>query len=87
MMSEQPPPRDPMMRERPLQAQVEAMMGRHVTPALGEVVGQTEMAVQEAAEELRHRLESLSGTVRAQPITALLLAALAGFIVARLRER
>jgi hypothetical protein len=87
MMSEQPPPRDPMMRERPLQAQVEAMMDRHVTPALGEVVGQTEMAVQEAAEELRHRLESLSGTVRAQPITALLLAALAGFIVARLRER
>lgn len=81
------PQRDPVLGDRPAQAQVEEVMDRHVTPALGEVVGQVEMVLQDAAEELRHRLERLSETVRAQPLTALALAALAGFVVARLTER
>lgn len=85
MMSE--PQRDPVLGDRPVQAQVEDVMDRHVTPALGEVVGQAEMALQEAGEELRHQLERLSETVRTQPLTSLALAALAGFVFARLTER
>lgn len=85
-MTSEPQP-DPVLGGRPAQAQVEEVMGRHVTPALGEVVGQAEMVLQDAAEELRHRLEQLSETVRAQPLTALAVAAMAGFVVGRLTER
>ncbi len=81
------PQRDPMPGDRPVQAQVEEVMDRHVTPALGEVVGQVEFVVQEAGEELRHQLQRLAETVRAQPLTAIALAALAGFVFARLTER
>lgn len=81
------PQRDPVLGDRPVQAQVEEAMDRHVTPALGEVVGQAEMVLQEAAEELRHQLERLSETVRAQPLTSLAVAVMAGFVVARLTER
>lgn len=87
MMSEQHPPRDTVMGARPMQAQVEDVMHRRVTPALGEVVGQAEMAVQQAGEELRQKLQHLAETVRTQPFTSLALAAVAGFVVARLRER
>lgn len=78
---------DPGPGDRPMQAQVEDVMDRHVTPALGEMVGQAELALQEATEELHHQLGRLSETVRAQPLTALAIAALAGFVFARLTER
>jgi ElaB/YqjD/DUF883 family membrane-anchored ribosome-binding protein len=85
MMSD--PQRDPVTGDRPVQAQVEEVMDRHVTPALGEVVGQAEMVLQDGVEELRHQLERLSETVRAQPLTSIAIAALTGFVLARLTER
>lgn len=87
MMSEQQTPRASVAGDRPVQAQLQEVMDRHVTPALGEVVGQAEVVLQEAGEEVRHQLERLSETVRTQPLTSLALAAVAGFVFARLTER
>jgi hypothetical protein len=71
----------------PLREQVEALMNRCVTPTLGEAAGQAEAALQDAGAELRAQAARLAGTVRAQPLTAIGLAALAGFMAARLSRR
>lgn len=72
---------------RSMREQVEDVMNRHVTPALGEAADQTEAALRDAAEELRAQLARLTQSVRRQPLTAIALAALAGFVIARLTER
>lgn len=73
--------------DRPMQMQVEQVMDRRVTPAIGEVVGQAEVALQGATEEVRQQLQRLSQSVQAQPLAAIGLAALAGFVLARMTER
>jgi ElaB/YqjD/DUF883 family membrane-anchored ribosome-binding protein len=70
-----------------MQAEVEQVMNQRVTPAVGEIVGQAEVVLQEMSEELRQQLQRLSQSVQAQPLTAIGLAALAGFVLARMTER
>lgn len=72
---------------RSMREQVENVMNRHVTPALGEAASQTEAALRDAAEELRLQRDRITQSVRRQPLTAIALAALAGFVAARLTDR
>lgn len=71
----------------PFQAQVEDVMNRCVTPALSQVAGQAEAAVQDANAEMRDHARRLAEAVQEQPLTAIGLAAVAGFVVARLMGR
>lgn len=71
----------------PLQSQVENVMNRCVTPALGQAAGQAEAAIQDASEEMRQHAKRLAEAVRDQPLTSIGMAALAGFVVARLMGR
>ncbi|MBX9750574.1 MAG: hypothetical protein K5Q68_13395 [Roseococcus sp.] len=91
MMPETNPPAPPASPARPgtppLRDQVEAVMNNHVTPALGEVVGQAEATLQDASMELRAQAERLAVAVRGQPLTSIGLAALGGFVLARLSGR
>ncbi len=70
-----------------LRAQVENAMNRHVTPVLGQAAGQAEAVLQEAREEIRLQTERLTLAVQGKPLTAIGLAALAGFVMARLMGR
>lgn len=69
------------------QAQVEDVMNRCVTPTLSQAAGQAEAAIQDANAELRDHARRLADTVQAQPLTSIGLAAVAGFVVARLMGR
>lgn len=71
----------------PFQAQVEDMMNRCVTPALSQVAGQAEAAIQDASAEMRDHTRRLAEAVQEQPLTAIGLAAVAGFVLARLMGR
>ncbi|MEI6160888.1 MAG: hypothetical protein WCP77_13705, partial [Roseococcus sp.] len=71
----------------PLQAQVQNVMNRCITPALGQVTGQAEAAIQDASEEMRQHAKRLAEAVQDQPLTSIGLAALVGFVVARLMGR
>jgi hypothetical protein len=62
-----------------LRAQVEALMRERVTPALADAAGRAESAMGVA----RHQAEAVSGRVKQQPIMAVLVAAVIGFLAAR----
>lgn len=91
MMPELNPPATPSDNpapvSTPLRAQVEEVMNRWVTPALGEVAGQAEATLHDASAEIRAQTERLAEAVRVQPLTAVALAALGGFVLARLSGR
>lgn len=82
-----PEPKGARPDSGPLQAQLEDVMNRCVTPALGQAAGQAEAALQDAGEEMRQHVKRLSDAVQDQPLTSIGLAALAGFVVARLMGR
>ncbi len=88
MMPETNPPQaEPLLGRTPLREQVETMMNRCVTPALGEAAGQAEAVIQDVSEEMRQQARRLSESVQAQPLTSIALAAVAGFVLARLMGR
>ena len=70
---------DAMAQIAMLREQVEALMRDHVTPALN-AAGAT---AQDAVGTVREKAEMVSGKVREQPLTALLIVAAAGFLLGR----
>ncbi len=70
-----------------LRARVEALMNERVTPALSQAADRAEATVNTVRERLGERGEQVSERVREQPLLALALAALAGFVVAAIFRR
>ena len=62
-----------------LREQVEALMRDRVTPALTEVAGRAESAM----GAVRTQADAVSGRVRDQPLSAVLVAAAIGFALGR----
>jgi ElaB/YqjD/DUF883 family membrane-anchored ribosome-binding protein len=67
-----------------LRRQVEHLMSERVTPALADAAGRAEDAARQASQFTREQAEALTERVRDQPVTAVLVAAAAGFLLGRL---
>ncbi len=70
-----------------LREKVELLMQNRVAPAVSALADQAEAAAHAASDTVRHQVNRLSDTVREQPLTAIGVAALAGFVVAALMRR
>ncbi len=70
-----------------LQDKVETLMSKRVTPAMTSLAGQAEDVAHAAGEKLRENADSLAQSVRDQPLAAIGVAALAGFVIAALVRR
>jgi ElaB/YqjD/DUF883 family membrane-anchored ribosome-binding protein len=79
-------PEDPREEIAQLRAQVEQLMRDCVTPAVADAAGRAEEAVLEAKAYARERVETLSRSVRARPLTALAIAAGVGYVLGRVRH-
>lgn len=58
-------------------------MKDRITPAVADVAGRAENAMYGAAGMVRDQAEAVSGRVRDQPLTAVLIAAAVGFVLGR----
>lgn len=67
-----------------LRQQVEGLMKDRVTPALADYAGRAGSAVNSATDMVRDQAEVVSGQVRRQPLTALLVAAGLGWLIGRI---
>jgi hypothetical protein len=74
---------DPTVQIAHLRAQVEALMKERVTPAVTEMAGRAERALNSAAGVVRGQAATVSGRVRDQPLIAVLLAAGIGYLLGR----
>lgn len=70
-----------------LREKVDALMQNRVGPAVSALADEAQAAAQAATDTVRHQVNRLSDTVRDQPLTALGVAALAGFVLAALMRR
>jgi ElaB/YqjD/DUF883 family membrane-anchored ribosome-binding protein len=70
-----------------LREKVEALMQTRVTPAIGAIAGEAEAAARAAADTVRDQTRRVSDQVREQPLTALAVAALAGFVLGAVLRR
>ena len=70
-----------------LREKVETLMQTRVTPALGAIAGEAEAAGKAATEMVRNQTRRVSEQVREQPLTAIAVAALAGFVLAVVLRR
>jgi len=66
-----------------LRDQVEALMKERVTPAVTDMAGRAENAMNSAAGMVRDQAQMVSGHVRDQPLIAVLLAAGVGYLLGR----
>ena len=66
-----------------LREQVEALMKDRVTPAVAEFAGRAESAVHSASGVVRDQAQVVSGRVKEQPLTAILIAVAVGWVVGR----
>jgi ElaB/YqjD/DUF883 family membrane-anchored ribosome-binding protein len=66
-----------------LREQVETLMREKVAPAVEDAAERAEEVARDAAEILRARADALAGLVRQQPLTALCVAAVIGFLLGR----
>jgi ElaB/YqjD/DUF883 family membrane-anchored ribosome-binding protein len=66
-----------------LREQVEALMKERVTPAVAGFAGRAESAVHSASDVVRDQAHVVSGRVKEQPLTAILIAAAVGWIIGR----
>jgi ElaB/YqjD/DUF883 family membrane-anchored ribosome-binding protein len=66
-----------------LRAQVEALMKDRVTPAVTDMAGCAEDAMNKAAGMVREQTQSLTAHVREQPLISVLLAAGVGYLLGR----
>jgi ElaB/YqjD/DUF883 family membrane-anchored ribosome-binding protein len=66
-----------------LREQVEALMKDRVTPAVAEFAGRAESAVHSASGVVRDQAQVVSGRVKEQPLTAILIAMAVGWVVGR----
>ena len=74
---------DPMNQIARLREQVETLLREKVCPAIDNAADHLEASAHDASILLRDKAEVLSGAVRTQPLTAILIAAAAGFILGR----
>jgi len=70
-----------------LREKVDMLMQNRVAPAVSAIADQAEAAAHAASDTVRHQVNRLSETVREQPLTAIGVAALAGFVLAALMRR
>ncbi|MDB5851798.1 MAG: hypothetical protein JWP29_5550 [Rhodoferax sp.] len=63
-----------------LRAQAERLISERVTPALG----QASDSIRHQADRSRETIDSLADTVREQPLLAIAIAAVSGYVVGRL---
>jgi ElaB/YqjD/DUF883 family membrane-anchored ribosome-binding protein len=70
-----------------LREKVETLMRDRVTPALADVAGRAEDAAHGAMDAVRRQTNSLSASVREQPIAAVGAAALVGIAIGLLLRR
>ena len=66
-----------------LREQVEALMKERVTPAVAGFAGRAESAVHNASGVVRDQAQVVSGRVKEQPLTAILIAAAVGWVIGR----
>jgi ElaB/YqjD/DUF883 family membrane-anchored ribosome-binding protein len=74
---------DAMSQIARLREQVETLMRDTVRPAVGEAAERAEAVAHEAADALRGRADALAGVIREQPLTAICIAAILGFVLGR----
>ncbi|HEX3575184.1 MAG TPA: hypothetical protein VHU42_11340 [Rhodopila sp.] len=66
-----------------LREQVEALMKDRVTPAVADYAGRAESAYHTASGAVRDQAQAVSGRVKDQPLVAILIAAVVGWILGR----
>lgn len=67
-----------------LRAQVERLMQERVTPALAGAADQVQDYAHRARETIEDQADAISDTVRERPLTAVAIAAAAGYLIGRL---
>ena len=67
-----------------LRAQVERLMEERVTPALAGAADQVQDYATRARETIEDQADAISDTVRERPLTAVAIAAAAGYLIGRL---
>ena len=67
-----------------LRAQVERLMEERVTPALAGAADQVSDYANRARETIEDQADAISDTVRERPLTAVAIAAAAGYLIGRL---
>jgi ElaB/YqjD/DUF883 family membrane-anchored ribosome-binding protein len=75
---------DAMAQITRLREQVESLMRDRVSPAMGEAAERVEAAAHDAADVVRGRADVLAGVVRGQPLAAIGIAAVLGFLLGRI---
>ena len=69
---------------RQLRDQVDTLMRERVSPAVSGAAARAQEAAQHAREAAQQRTEALSERVREMPLTSVLIAAVAGFLIGRM---
>ncbi len=67
-----------------LREQVDSLMRERVTPFISEAAGRAEDVARHAQDIAEDQVEKLSGRVRDMPLTSILVAAAAGYLLGRL---
>ena len=67
-----------------LRAQVERLMQERVTPALAGAADQVQDYAHRARETVEDQMDAITDTVRERPLTAVAIAAAAGYLIGRL---
>lgn len=67
-----------------LRDQVDSLMRERVSPILSDAAGRAQQYGRQASDMASEQVENLSGTVREMPMTAILIAAAAGFLIGRI---
>lgn len=70
-----------------LRAKVETLMSERVTPALSDAASRAEAAANAGYAQMKDQAERVGERVKEQPLAALGIAALAGFVLASLIRR
>jgi ElaB/YqjD/DUF883 family membrane-anchored ribosome-binding protein len=69
---------------RQLRDQVDSLMRERVTPMISDAAGRAQDAARQARSMAEDQAEAFSGRVKERPITAVLIAAAAGYLIGRL---
>jgi len=66
-----------------LREQIDALMKDRVTPVMADLAGRAESAMHTANEAVREQAQAVSGRVKKQPLTAIMIAAAIGWVIGR----
>jgi ElaB/YqjD/DUF883 family membrane-anchored ribosome-binding protein len=75
---------DAMSQIGRLRDQVESLMRDKVNPAMGDAANRAQAAAGDAADAMRDRADALGGAIRQQPLAAICIAAVVGFLLGRI---